>query len=411
MTVSNLRHRRGSGATDGATLRCALLVAACLLAGFLVDARAAVASAADLPALDGLDPVRLVEGMEEQGDPLLTATHEGLVYRFASDRTRRAFLAEPERYAVQLAGACARMGPGVEGAPDLFAVHDGRLYLFGTEQCLEAFVEHPERYLLPELPPLEPTTAELKAARELLAKAISALGERPLRRGGGYRVAGTIERGSNAAPFEIWTSTSGAVRREGRDGPVSLVEVWDGRTGRVRRQGGAAPLSATRREALVQEARLLDALTVLRGVDPKKAIARVEEPDAPGPTRLVRFAGVAADSGAGDPVVLEIDRHSGRVVSLRFRGRGPGGIAGWISRRFDDFRPAGDLFLPFRRSDTFEDHAEPFRVTVVESLAVVDGFDPGLFAIPDEPPAAALQAAPGGGRMVSGGARRLRAVR
>jgi YHS domain-containing protein len=205
MTVSNLRHRRGSGATDGATLRCALLVAACLLAGFLVDARAAVASAADLPALDGLDPVRLVEGMEEQGDPLLTATHEGLVYRFASDRTRRAFLAEPERYAVQLAGACARMGPGVEGAPDLFAVHDGRLYLFGTEQCLEAFVEHPERYLLPELPPLEPTTAELKAARELLAKAVP--------RSASDRCAGAAATGSRAR------SSAARTRRRSRSGP------------------------------------------------------------------------------------------------------------------------------------------------------------------------------------------------
>ncbi|HVS14743.1 MAG TPA: hypothetical protein VMV46_12515 [Thermoanaerobaculia bacterium] len=355
---------------------------AALLVAWLLAAPLAPAFAVDAPALDGLDPVRLVEGAEVEGDPLLTATHDGLTYRFASDRTRRAFLAEPARFAVQLDGACARMGPGVEGAPDLFALHDGRLYLFGTEQCLEAFVAHPERYLLPAPPALDPSPAELKEARELLAKAASALGERTLRRAGGYRVAGRLERGSSVAPFELWISFAGPVRRERRAGSLSLVEAWDGEAAWAQGRQGVAPLAATSREALQQEALLLDALTVLRRVDVQKAIAVVETPAAPGPTRLVRLAG--ADRGGGDePVALEVDRHSGRVASLRFRGRGPGGFAGWITRRFDDFRPAGGLFLPFRRADHFEDQPEPFRVLVVESLEVVDRFDPRLFAIPD----------------------------
>ena len=334
-------------------------------------------------AVSGLDPVLLVGGQEVAGDPLLAVVHAGLLYRFDSDRTRRAFVAEPGRFAAQLGGACARMGAGVDGQPDLFAVEGGRLYLFGTEQCRDAFLEHPERYLLPPLPPLEPTGEERRAARELLEKAAAALSNRPLRRLAGYRVVGAVERGAGATAFELWLSLDGAVWRKRSIGGEVSVEIWDGSTGALSSRGGTGALSEPARIELLEEAARFDALTLLRGLDLERLTATVEVPDEPGPTRLVRVelprgagAGTGLAEGAAEQVVLEIDRHSGRVTSLHFRGRGPGGRAGWITRRFDDFRAAGELFVPFRREDTFEGRDEPFQVTRIERLDP-ERLDPG----------------------------------
>ena len=329
-------------------------------------------------ALGGLDPVLLVEGRETQGDPLLSTVHEGLVYRFDSDRTRRAFAADPGRYAAQLGGACARMGPGVEGDPELFALHQGRIYLFGTEQCREAFGEHPERYLLPPLPPLEPSRDDLRAARELLEKAEGSLSKKPLRRLEGYRVVGVVERGGRSTGFELWLSLGGGVWRKQMVGDDLRIESWNGATGVAAGPEGEVPLRATERIALTDEALRFDALTVLGGLDLAKLTATVEEPEEPGSTRLVRLelpSGSAAV--AGGQVVLEVDRHSGRVVSLRFRGRGPGGRAGWITRRFEDFRSTAGLFVPFRREDVFEGSDQPFEVTRIESIEI-RALDPSL---------------------------------
>ena len=330
-------------------------------------------------AAGGLDPVLLAEGQETPGDPLLSVQHEGLVYRFDSDRTRRAFAAEPDRYAVQLGGACARMGPGVEGDPELFTVHDGKLYLFGTEQCLERFEEEPDRYVLPQLAAIEASRGEMRAARELLAKAAGSLSKKPLHRLPGYRAVGAVERGPRSFAFELRLSADGAVWRKQMAGDDVRVETWSGGAGAVDGRRGRAPLSPQAQLALLEEARRFDALTLLHTLDLGELTAAIEEPSEPsepsepGPTRLVRFAvPQQAGVGGGEQLVLEIDRHSGRVTSLRFRGRGPGGRAGWITRRFDDFRATGGLFVPFRREDTFEGQSEPFQITLLERVEIAE---------------------------------------
>lgn len=348
-------------------------------------------------ALDGLDPVLLFEHREVEGDPLLAVEHDGLLYRFDSDRTRRAFVEDPERYAVQLGGACARMGPGVAGEPELFAVHPTGIYLFGTEQCLEAFLEHPGRYVLPPLPRLEPSNAEKRQARELLELAAGALGKKPIRRLPGYRIVGVEERGARATPFELWLSLDGAVRRKRLVGEEAIVETWDGERGSLSGRTAPEPLRAWARRELLEEAAELDALTALRALDLDHVVARVEAREEPGPTRWVRLEvpdgwGRAAhrarradssEQEAPEQIGLEIDRHSGRVVAMRFRGRGPGGRAGWITRRFEDFRAIGDLYLPFRREDTLEGGDEPFRVVTLERIAV-ERLDPELLEISSE---------------------------
>lgn len=103
------------------------------------------------PVLHGYDPVLLAEGREVQGQAALSQERAGYRYVFADEASRSKFLAHPERYQIQLEGACALMAksgaePG-SGDPDLYYVHQQRIYIFATESCRERFQADPAKYL------------------------------------------------------------------------------------------------------------------------------------------------------------------------------------------------------------------------------------------------------------------------
>lgn len=86
-------------------------------------------------ALKGYDPVQyFVAGHAALGREELSARHEGLTWRFASEANRQLFLAEPARYSPRYGGWCAY---GVAAKGQLFdvdpvegwTIHEGRLYL------------------------------------------------------------------------------------------------------------------------------------------------------------------------------------------------------------------------------------------------------------------------------------------
>lgn len=72
------------------------------------------------------------EGNARPGEASITAIHEGITYRFASEANRAAFLAQPARYLPQYGGYCAwavANGYTAHGDPEQWTVNDGRLYL------------------------------------------------------------------------------------------------------------------------------------------------------------------------------------------------------------------------------------------------------------------------------------------
>jgi YHS domain-containing protein len=87
-------------------------------------------------ALQGRDPVAYFPvggGKPKKGLETLTAVHEGVLYRFASEENRKLFLADPARYEPQYGGWCAYAmadGEKVEIDPESFLVTDGKLTLF-----------------------------------------------------------------------------------------------------------------------------------------------------------------------------------------------------------------------------------------------------------------------------------------
>jgi len=85
-------------------------------------------------AIGGYDPVAYhSEHKAVAGDPTITADWSGAKWRFASDASRQAFLADPERYAPVFGGWCAMgmsAGQVVESDPvNAWSLYEGRLYL------------------------------------------------------------------------------------------------------------------------------------------------------------------------------------------------------------------------------------------------------------------------------------------
>ena len=125
-----------SAAARLALVACALLVSAC---GTLMNI-STDGEDTDL-MLRGRDPVAYFkEGKAVMGSPAIKARVDGLTYRFASEDNRKAFIAEPKKYAPQYGGFCSNGAPyaiKAGGNPENFKIADGRLFIFGDAKALE----------------------------------------------------------------------------------------------------------------------------------------------------------------------------------------------------------------------------------------------------------------------------------
>lgn len=115
---------------------CAALLSAC---GTLVNV-SSDGEDQDL-MLRGHDPVAYFkEGKPVMGLPAIKARVDGVTYRFASEDNRKAFVAEPKKYAPQYGGFCSNGTPyaiKAGGNPANFKIAEGRLFIFGDAKALE----------------------------------------------------------------------------------------------------------------------------------------------------------------------------------------------------------------------------------------------------------------------------------
>src|SRR5690349_5023637 len=81
-------------------------------------------------ALDGVDPVLLVQGKEVLGNTKISVIRKGFEYLFSTEENKAIFEKSPEKYEIQLEGSCARMGPQVGGNPETYSVYQGHIYIF-----------------------------------------------------------------------------------------------------------------------------------------------------------------------------------------------------------------------------------------------------------------------------------------
>ena len=91
--------------------------------------------------LKGYDPVSYFDtGQPVEGDPTITAVHDGTLYAFASVTNRDAFIVEPEHYLPAYGGFCAlamSFGKKVDIDPNAWKIVDGKLYVQANSRAAE----------------------------------------------------------------------------------------------------------------------------------------------------------------------------------------------------------------------------------------------------------------------------------
>jgi YHS domain-containing protein len=369
---------------------CALFIASALIGlTSLVSATAFAQNSQSQPvdALEGLDPVLLTQGKEVQGELKIAVVRGRFRYLFASEENKAVFEKDPARYEIQLEGHCARMGPPVGSNPDLFTVHQGRIYVFGSGERKKLFEAAPEKYLEPAPPGINATPAAIRKGRELIEKAVAALG-------GATKIDGmvsfqetglateTTRQGEAQFKTTVAKISSGKYHREEQRSFGTLTDViMPGDSFSTFRRGSRVnvqQMSALQRAEIKKRFKRdpLEALRARASADfTVAAIGSGKVGEAAVEQVAVKFEGVHLRLG--------IDAKSGRVLSLSYRGRNQGnGEVGEIELIFSDFRDVGGLTLPFKRSGTFNGQPDPRLSFTAESITVNGKIDPALFEKP-----------------------------
>ncbi|MDL5047369.1 YHS domain-containing (seleno)protein [Oscillatoria amoena NRMC-F 0135] len=85
-------------------------------------------------ALQGYDPVSYFTTKPVEGRIDLTHTHNGVIYRFASQENLNRFKSDPDKYEPAYGGWCAyamgENGEKVKIDPETYKIIDGKVYLF-----------------------------------------------------------------------------------------------------------------------------------------------------------------------------------------------------------------------------------------------------------------------------------------
>jgi YHS domain-containing protein len=336
-------------------------------------------------AIGGLDPVRLVQGQEVDGKDALSVTHHGLVYYFSTPETKAAFEAEPARYAVQLDGLCARMGPPVLGAQSLHAVHDGRIYVFGSDECQKLFTATPANYVDSAPSPLaDATPVRLMRGRALVDRAVAAHGGAALATLRGFREQTRQELGGMQGPITVTSETT-----------TMLPDRWRQDTSN---QYGRFLLVITPDEAFRASARMTprpipDALrTYYLGAFGSHPLALLHA-HRTSPLRAASLDSIDVNGAKHDRVAVEHDGvvvvltldPSGRIVRQTTRARAPRtGVVASLVRTLSDFRPAGAFTLPWRVDATIDGVASPDLSYSIASIEIDPAVDAAAIARPLE---------------------------
>ena len=310
--------------------------------------------AAKTPALEGFDPVLLTEGKEAAGDAKFTSEHGRFLYQFASAETKARFDQDPDRYSIQLDGACARMGPPVGGSPDAYYVYKNRIYIFGSQQCYRSFVAAPEKYLDSGAAAVwNPSPQSQKQGEELLRKMREAMG-------GAVRLDGIrsftetrhTQAGDREATTQIAARLPDETLTETKVGANSYGNLVSGAEGYNLFRGERTPMPASFAKVVRQDARR-NILAIL----------------------VNRHAQVAAENGAllihDEGVVTKVELDSaGRISAVSHRGRGPEGNLGTLRVAYSDYREVEGLWLPFKGDLSFDGQVLAGRSWTVESYAI-----------------------------------------
>lgn len=362
-----------------------------LLVGFTIALMAATGVAlaqtpAPVEALDGLDPVLLIQGREVDGKADLTVERAGLVYHFASPDTKRAFEAEPARYEIQFGGTCARMGRLAGGNPSDFYVHEGRIYIFGSDECHKAFVANPAKYLPPPVEAMPSASDALAAGRALLDRAAAALGDAArLDRLGAYAETVSQVQARPTGDVTITTKTLWHFPSEARRDRAMKSATRSAENVTVLNDKGAwfvmgsqaFPTREAGREGLRVELGRHPVALLHARKDPSIRSASLGRASMAGAT----VERVRVQNGPID-VILGLDPSTSRIHAVSFVDRSSTGEYGTYTIQYSDFRAVEGMTLPFLVKALFNGQPDAAQSWTVQSIALDPPVDPALFQPP-----------------------------
>ena len=327
----------------------------------------AAAQAPVIP-LEGLDPVALVQGRQEDGDKKFSVIRGRFRYTFANAENKAAFEKDPSRYEIQLGGTCARMGPQTGGDADTYYVYEGKIYVFGSSDCHKAFMATPEKYLeakQPKLKPLESSPASAAAAKKLLDRAVNAMG-------GASAVDGVAvyqeTRERNKEVRTIAYPNRFHVERTFSEKIHVTQTIADG-AGFMITPGGARDLSAEAVADLLHEI----------GRDP---LALLRARNKPGFRAAAHDANAVDVEWMGDRSTLVLDPQTGNVAALRYYGRAGAAGFGNIEFQYSDFRKTDNLMLPYKVTQIVDQDTGHAQSIVITAIALNPKIAPAVFEKP-----------------------------
>jgi len=284
-----------------------------------------------------LDVVALLrDGKELGGSQEMAVDRGGYRYLFAHPVNRDAFMKTPERYEVQLGGACARTGELTErGIPERFLVHRRRLYIFSSDACREAFKTNPEAFIERDQPAPKALKPNLERGAQLIGQARQWMGLDKLSTKSTMTIVGSAPGGSyiRVGPGSDYLEQAS-----------STFQISNGLAVETNPQGVTEALAPTWRRALERR----------RGRN--LAYMLTAKPD-----RRTMFAYRSSTGGIAIVDVfldrelssLKIQEGTGKVVGMTVRGRDANGALGMIHRTFTQYRTADGITWPISWTATF----------------------------------------------------------
>jgi YHS domain-containing protein len=353
---------------------------------FATVAPAVAQGSAPVEALDGLDPVLLVQGKEVAGKADLTVVRGRFQYLFSSADTKSTFEREPAKYEIQLGGMCARMGKTAGGNPADYLVHDGKIYIFGSDDCHRKFQAAPAKYLATAAPAMPSSPDAAKKGGALVDRAAKALG-------GAERIDGLTTYSETVSQVQkrpqgeaqITTKTMWRFPDATRVERTMVMGERKMTSAQLLTPAGAWYLSQGRAYPAPEAGR--PSVEMDLGRNPVALIhARHAANFKTAALGSATVAGMTVDQvrvqrGAID-VVLGLDPASARLQTITFTDRNNEGEVGTYTLVYSDYRPVEGLTLPFAVRGLFNGEAEPSQTYTIESIAVNPQLDASLFATP-----------------------------
>ena len=313
-------------------------------------------------------------------------------YFFANEEDKALFEKEPAQYEIQLNGSCARMGAPVNGNPDLYSVHKGRIYIFGSPECKTRFDAAPEKYLESEnadKPAEAPNADARKKGDDLIEKAVKAMGSPSV-------IDSLTDYQEKSLSLQSRRGTDVEIR-------ANLTMLFPDRIRAEQTSPDYANPTVIRKVAIVLSGSEAFVITK-EGVNPMPDSYRADQQRELNrkPLAILRarknsgFGAAAIGSATvsdnnveqvsvtigGLSHTLGIDPASGRILSLSYKRRGPGGEFGQVVKTFSDFREVNGVTLPFKITATFNGQPWKEQSSTIESIAVNSKVDPALFEKP-----------------------------